>query len=436
MLLTESGIVQLRNNLLESNGNTFTFRCACLPLDIETGNGRVYPTDVVSKALIEARQPMINNELACTCNDHPEEINPIPRDISHVVKDAWIDNGYVYMTAEIVETQSGKDLKALIESNIPIGISVRGTGDVVGNKVTNYTYLGADFVATPSTGLRVYPECISGKRTVYESKKITESQGVKRMSNLSAKDLINLLSESMNKIKSAKTLSQKQGIVNLTESKLTNYTILESNDVMGLQAIIPVIQEWIEIKIDEVEQPMEMMIAGDITEENVHSANPVNTPVVDVNVDNQPAPNDNAGVEAAAKAPLAESKVNKQLAVQNDKLIKENKELRYQLKSLSEKATQLRESALRVTNKYRSKNNFHSQLINTLTESFKRDQKSKAGLIESLNKQVDTKQSALIESRTELKKQTVLAEKLTNECAATRMAAEDLATQLQESYKA
>lgn len=148
MLLTESGIVQLRNNLLESNGNIFTFRCACLPLDIETGNGRVYPTDVVSKALIEARQPMINNELACTCNDHPEEINPIPRDISHVVKDAWIDNGYVYMTAEIVETQSGKDLKALIESNIPIGISVRGTGDVVGNKVTNYTYLGADFVAT------------------------------------------------------------------------------------------------------------------------------------------------------------------------------------------------------------------------------------------------------------------------------------------------
>lgn len=436
MLLTESGIVQLRNNLLESNGNTFTFRCACLPLDIETGNGRVYPTDVVSKALIEARQPMINNELACTCNDHPEEINPIPRDISHVVKDAWIDNGYVYMTAEIVETQSGKDLKALIESNIPIGISVRGTGDVVGNKVTNYTYLGADFVATPSTGLRVYPECISGKRTVYESKKITESQGVKRMSNLSAKDLINLLSESMNKIKSAKTLSQKQGIVNLTESKLTNYTILESNDVMGLQAIIPVIQEWIEIKIDEVEQPMEMMIAGDMTEENIHSANPVTTPVVDVNIDSQPALNDNAGIEAAAKAPLAESKVNKQLAVQNDKLIKENKELRYQLKALSQKATQLRESALRVVNKQRSKNTLHSQLINTLTESFKRDQKSKTGLIESLNKQVDTKQSALIESRTELKKQTVLAEKLTNECAATRMAAEDLATQLQESYKA
>ena len=78
--------------------------------------------------------------------------------VSHVITDLWIENGLVMGEAEILGTNEGKQLRALIEANIPIGVSSRGfgstkvaTGKVEGEEVQDDFILKTyDFVADPA----------------------------------------------------------------------------------------------------------------------------------------------------------------------------------------------------------------------------------------------------------------------------------------------
>lgn len=74
-------------------------------------------------------------------------------------KKLFMDNGTVFLDAEILETAKGKDLKALISQGVPVGISMRALGDSVeriidGRTVNVATYLDIqsfDVVMNPAT---------------------------------------------------------------------------------------------------------------------------------------------------------------------------------------------------------------------------------------------------------------------------------------------
>jgi hypothetical protein len=86
------------------------------------------------------------------------------KNVSHIVREAHIENGTVAGTVEILNTPSGKTLQSLIDSKVKLGISSRGVGST--RKQNDYHVVQDDFqlicwdvVSEPSTpGAFLIPE--------------------------------------------------------------------------------------------------------------------------------------------------------------------------------------------------------------------------------------------------------------------------------------
>jgi hypothetical protein len=65
--------------------------------------------------------------------------------------------------AEVLNTSKGRDLRALIEAGVAIGMSIRGLGsqDNFGNILEDYEYLGTDCVGQPSAKLWAKPSTVT-----------------------------------------------------------------------------------------------------------------------------------------------------------------------------------------------------------------------------------------------------------------------------------
>lgn len=136
----------------------------CTILNRRNQNGRIYPTDVMEKAIKEARFAIETKQLLSKPNEHPDSSFVAPSEASHVIIDAYIKKNVsivvegkkerqdvLFMDWEVLNTQNGKDLRALLEAECSIGTSIRGVGDLVGDTVDNYQLLGVDIVGNPSS---------------------------------------------------------------------------------------------------------------------------------------------------------------------------------------------------------------------------------------------------------------------------------------------
>lgn len=228
--------------LTESFGGTIRIRNKALLLDKETGNGRIYPSEVVKKAIQEAASAFKSHELLCTVDGHPTTVFPEPDNASHYVVDSWIEDGYLWAESIVMgDTKKGKTLLGLIKNGASIGISVRGVGSVNGDRVSDYTYYGFDFVGEPSTGLRQRPDVIEddsiresqSTKSINADKSIVyikENNSDEQYKTRNHKNMLHsydafrkVLEESKSFVSTSKTLTEKQSRISLAESKLANY---------------------------------------------------------------------------------------------------------------------------------------------------------------------------------------------------------------------
>jgi len=127
--------------------------------DRPNANGRIYPQDVLAHA-IEEIQEDIKARRVMGEFDHPPDAKIHLDRVSHIVTKLWMENSEVFGEIEILpKTDFGGQLLALIESNVNIGISSRGVGDMEsilheGNEaykvLPGYTFVTFDVVAEPS----------------------------------------------------------------------------------------------------------------------------------------------------------------------------------------------------------------------------------------------------------------------------------------------
>lgn len=122
-------------------------------------NGRIYPASVLREAVqhlqedIEARR--ILGEF-----DHPPDAKIHLDRVSHLITKLWMEGDTVFGECEVLEqTTHGSQLRALLESNVNIGISSRGVGDMEttlyeGEEyyqvMPGYSFVTFDIVAEPS----------------------------------------------------------------------------------------------------------------------------------------------------------------------------------------------------------------------------------------------------------------------------------------------
>jgi len=182
MLLINEYFDEIELKLAESNSNgTVSFRGKLQEAEAKNKNNRVYPFDVLDenvkrlKKIIEQRR--LVGEL-----DHPTDSIVHFANTSHLITKIWWEGNVLMGEGEILNTPSGKVLKALISDGVKIGMSSRG----VGNGKTNedgvlvisegYKLITFDAVADPSTFDAFQEEIVKTKKESVVPQNIDNSQ--------------------------------------------------------------------------------------------------------------------------------------------------------------------------------------------------------------------------------------------------------------------
>jgi hypothetical protein len=139
----------------ESNNGKIIMKGVLQKSDTLNQNGRVYP-DVILAREVKNYQKFIRENRALGELDHPDSSVVELKNVSHIVRAAYMQEGICYGTVEILDTPSGKILQSLVESGVTLGISSRGVGstkreggyDVVQD---DFQLICWDFVSEPST---------------------------------------------------------------------------------------------------------------------------------------------------------------------------------------------------------------------------------------------------------------------------------------------
>lgn len=123
--------------------------------DRRNGNGRVYPTGVLSREIDNYKQ-IVKDMRALGELDHPESSIINLNNVSHLVLDVWMEGKVVMGKLKVLDTPSGKILRSLIEGGAQLGISSRGLGSVEqkGGKTMvqdDFQLICFDIVSDPST---------------------------------------------------------------------------------------------------------------------------------------------------------------------------------------------------------------------------------------------------------------------------------------------
>ena len=147
----------------EKNDGKVMMRGILQKADTLNQNGRIYPKTVLEREIRNYQKFIVENR-ALGELDHPDSSVVNLKNVSHIVREAYLEGGTVYGTVEILDTPSGKILQSLVESGVKLGISSRGVGST--KKQGDYHVVQDDFqlicwdyVSEPSTpGAFMLPE--------------------------------------------------------------------------------------------------------------------------------------------------------------------------------------------------------------------------------------------------------------------------------------
>lgn len=139
----------------EKNNGKITMKGVLQKADTLNQNGRIYPKKILEREIRNYQKFIVENR-ALGELDHPDSSVVNLKNVSHIVREAYLEGDVVYGTVEILDTPSGKILQSLVESGVKLGISSRGVGST--KKQGEYQVVQDDFqlicwdyVSEPST---------------------------------------------------------------------------------------------------------------------------------------------------------------------------------------------------------------------------------------------------------------------------------------------
>ena len=77
-------------------------------------NGRVYPKSILEREVMNYQKLIKENRALGEC-DHPDSSVVELKNVSHIVREAYMDGDSVYGAIEILDTPKGKIIQSLIE---------------------------------------------------------------------------------------------------------------------------------------------------------------------------------------------------------------------------------------------------------------------------------------------------------------------------------
>ena len=149
--------------------------------DARNGNGRIYPYSVLSRE-IESYKKVVEDRRATGELDHPDRSSLNLFNVSHLITEVWWNGKDVMAKIQVLNTPHGQVLRELVNANVKIGISSRGTGSVRESRgetivEDDFQLICFDIVSEPSThGAFMFQE---RKGTVNENKQTRVSNLIK-----------------------------------------------------------------------------------------------------------------------------------------------------------------------------------------------------------------------------------------------------------------
>jgi hypothetical protein len=139
----------------EANGGKIILKGILQKADTLNQNGRVYPRVILEREVRNYQKFIRENRALGEC-DHPDSSVVELKNVSHIIREAYMDGDICYGDVELLDTPAGKILQSLVESGVTLGISSRGVGSTKtqsGNQVVqdDFQLICWDFVSEPST---------------------------------------------------------------------------------------------------------------------------------------------------------------------------------------------------------------------------------------------------------------------------------------------
>lgn len=162
-LITEEVYNDIKHEMLESTNNTQKRMYITGPFlqAVERNrNGRIYPKELIERE-VEKFQSLIESHESLGELNHPETQSVDPERACIRVTELVMDGNYAIGKALVLKTRLGKELQALIEDDCRLGVSSRGTGNLLeGNVVADdYNLICIDSVFLPS-GQKCYSDAM------------------------------------------------------------------------------------------------------------------------------------------------------------------------------------------------------------------------------------------------------------------------------------
>ena len=182
MLLNEFDCYGFQIDLKESNmeKGLLKFRGKLQEAECVNKNKRLYPFSVLDEN-VQKLQEIVKARGLLGELDHPTDSIIHFKDASHVITKLWWEGNILMGEGEILPTAMGRQLRALLESGIRIGMSSRGVGNGKVNEngilviSEGYKLITFDAVADPSTPAAFQERVVSGKRENYIPQNVDNS---------------------------------------------------------------------------------------------------------------------------------------------------------------------------------------------------------------------------------------------------------------------
>ena len=137
----------------DSGGKDLYLKGICIQGGVRNANQRVYPVTEISRAVNTLNDQIKGGYSVLGEVDHPEGLNVNLDRVSHMITEMWMEGDNGYGKLKILPTPMGILVKTMLESDVKLGVSSRGSGNVSesGNgEVSDFEIITVDIVAQPS----------------------------------------------------------------------------------------------------------------------------------------------------------------------------------------------------------------------------------------------------------------------------------------------
>lgn len=160
-LTFDAANVELLTEANNKGGKDLYMKGICIQGNQRNANERIYPVSEITTAVKTLNEQIKSGYSVLGEIDHPDDLKINLDRVSHMITEMWMEGTNGYGKLKILPTPMGQVIQTMLEANVKLGVSSRGSGNVneATGHVSDFEIITVDIVAQPSAP-EAYPTAI------------------------------------------------------------------------------------------------------------------------------------------------------------------------------------------------------------------------------------------------------------------------------------